>query len=176
MSAWKKCHLVVAAACLVLLVMSPVCYAKDMLLKVNLGGETTDGFSSEEEVVDFSQIENVSKMRFHGEINNGKDFPNVFKTQRFSRHEDLVLKFPIEDGIYKVSLLFAETWDGAYNVGKRVFDVCLYVIFIITFSLFFPLPCSHILFIPPHDRVTNFLLFVHYRFVGVFRVGTKWNR
>lgn len=113
-------------------VIVPVIHASNIEMKLNLGGEAVDGFSAEEEIIDLSNLVNVAKMRFHGDVKHGRDFPNVFRTQRFSRYEDLVLNIPVDDGIYKVSLLFAETWSGAFFVGKRVFDVSL------SSSLFFP--------------------------------------
>lgn len=102
-------------------------YGKLVEMKVNLGGEAVDGFSSEEEVIELPNSENIAKMRFHGSIKNGGIVSNVFRTQRFSRYEDLVLNFPVPDGVYHVELLFAETWKGAFSLGKRVFDVSLSV-------------------------------------------------
>lgn len=107
----------------IILVCVSLAFAKDVELKINLGGEAVDGFTSEEEIVQTPESDNYARMRYHGTLKNGRDFPNVFKTQRFSRYEDLVLKIPVEDGVYKVSLLFAETWEGAFSAGKRVFDV-----------------------------------------------------
>lgn len=98
--------------------------AKLIDMKVNLGGEAVDGFTSEEEIIELPNSENIAKMRFHGSIKNGGAFSNVFRTQRFSRYEDLVLNFPVPDGVYHIELLFAETWKGAFSQGKRVFDVC----------------------------------------------------
>lgn len=97
--------------------------AKYVDLKINLGGEAIDGFSAEEEILNLDNSETLSKMRYHGDIKRGNPHPNVFKTQRFSRYEDLVLNIPVQDGVYSVSLLFAETWDGAFGPNKRVFDV-----------------------------------------------------
>eukprot|EP00178_Gracilaria_changii_P001739 TRINITY_DN12439_c0_g1_i1.p1 TRINITY_DN12439_c0_g1~~TRINITY_DN12439_c0_g1_i1.p1 ORF type:complete len:911 (+),score=106.73 TRINITY_DN12439_c0_g1_i1:590-3322(+) len=91
--------------------------------KINLGGEPTGGFQAEEAVL--SVDENLAKMRFHGSIKGTGTDLNVFKTQRFSRGEDLVLNFPVPDGVYTVTLMFAETWKGAYGAGNRVFDVYL---------------------------------------------------
>lgn len=94
----------------------------DMIdMKINLGGEAVDGFSAEAEALDIG--EDVPKTRFHGAIVGNGDDLNVFKTQRFSRGADLVLNIPVPDGIYTVTLLFAETWNGAFATGKRVFDV-----------------------------------------------------
>lgn len=97
--------------------------AKYVDMKINLGGEAIDGFSAEEEILNLDNSETLSKMRYHGDIKRGNPHPNVFKTQRFSRYEDLVLNIPVQDGVYSVSLLFAETWDGAFGPNKRVFDV-----------------------------------------------------
>lgn len=97
--------------------------AEKVEMQINLGGEAVDGFSAEQEVLDLG--EDMAKMRFHGAISGHGTDLNVFKTQRFSRGEDLVLNVPVPDGIYAVTLLFAETWNGAFAAGKRVFDVSI---------------------------------------------------
>lgn len=90
-------------------------------MKINLGGGHVGDFVAEEEGI---QLEpGMPKMRYHGEIEGAGDDLEVFKTQRFSRGQDLVLKFPVPDGVYSVTLLFAETWKGAFQRGVRVFDV-----------------------------------------------------
>ena len=38
---------------------------------------------------------------------------------------DMVWSFPVENGEYSVKLLFAEIWNGAANIGNRVFDVAI---------------------------------------------------
>lgn len=80
-----------------------------------------DGFQAEEAVLNVD--EKFAKMRYHGTIKGSGADLNVFKTQRFSRAEDLVLNFPVPDGVYSVTLMFSETWKGAYGSGNRVFDV-----------------------------------------------------
>lgn len=90
-------------------------------MKINLGGESVDGFAAEKEFLDLG--DEIPKMRFHGIVKGSGTDLNVFKTQRFARSEDLVLNIPVPDGVYTVSLLFAETWKGAFAAGKRVFDV-----------------------------------------------------
>lgn len=100
-----------------------LCEAKKINLKINLGGNAVAGFIAEEEVLNFN--DEFAKMRFHGKIKGHADDAAIFKTQRFSRNEDLVINIPVPDGIYSVQMLFAETWDGAYGGGKRVFDVRL---------------------------------------------------
>lgn len=49
----------------------------------------------------------------------------IYGTERFNNPNDGNLKytFPVRAGDYKVILHFAEIWDGAYEIGKRVFDV-----------------------------------------------------
>lgn len=108
---------ILSSACLL-----TIAIAARVDMKINLGGEATDGFAAEQEFLDLG--EEMPKMRFHGPIKGGGPDLNVFKTQRFSRSEDLVINIPVEDGVYTVSLLFAETWNGAFAAGKRVFDVC----------------------------------------------------
>lgn len=104
-----------------LAVLAQVSMADKIEMKINFGGEAVDGFSAEEEVLEIG--EDIPKMRFHGAISGSGNDLNVFKTQRFSRGSDLVLNIPVPDGIYTVTLLFAETWKGAFAVGVRVFDV-----------------------------------------------------
>lgn len=109
------------ARCLYVVILLQACLARKIHLKINLGGEAVDGFMAEGEALDVD--ESMPKMRYHGTIGGGGPDLNVFKTQRFSRNEDLVLNIPVPDGIYAVTLLFAETWQGAFEAGKRVFDV-----------------------------------------------------
>lgn len=103
------------------ILLSTLCRAGRVDLKINLGGEATDGFAAEREILDLP--EDMPKTRFHGQIKGSGTDLNVFKTQRFARSEDLVLNIPVPDGVYTVTLLFAETWNGAFSSGKRVFDV-----------------------------------------------------
>lgn len=117
-----------------LLMVVQLSAADKIEMKINLGGEAVDGFSAEQEFLELG--EDIPKMRFHGAISGNGNDANVFKTQRFSRESDLVLNIPVPDGIYTVTLLFAETWNGAYAAGKRVFDVRLNVAFAV-FSVFF---------------------------------------
>jgi Malectin domain len=95
--------------------------AKLFSMKVNLGGPREGDFLAEEEVVQLDP--DCPKMRFHGELQGRGEDLEVFKTQRFARGQDLVLRFPVPDGIYSVTLLFAETWSGAFQRGARLFDV-----------------------------------------------------
>lgn len=106
---------------LLLVCLAAIAYAERINWKINLGGEAVDGFEAEEAVLNVD--ENLAKMRYHGSIKGSGVDLNVFKTQRFSRGEDLVLQFPVPDGIYSVTLMFAETWKGAFGAGNRVFDV-----------------------------------------------------
>lgn len=96
-------------------------YGDRVELRINLGGEAVDGFVAEQEVLDLD--ETMAKTRFHGTIKGTGSDLNVFKTQRFARGEDLVLNIPVPDGVYTVTMLFAETWKGAFASGTRVFDV-----------------------------------------------------
>jgi Malectin domain len=99
------------------------CFAKKVLMKVNLGGGHVGDFAAEEECIQLDP--DMPKMRYHGEIAGHAEDRDVFKTQRFARAQDLILHFPVPDGVYAVTLLFAETWSGAFNRGVRVFDVYL---------------------------------------------------
>lgn len=101
--------------------LSALCSSERIHWKINLGGDAVDDFQAEEAVLNVD--ENLAKMRYHGTIKGSGSDLNVFKTQRFSRAEDLVLNFPVPDGVYSVTLMFSETWKGAYGAGTRVFDV-----------------------------------------------------
>lgn len=113
--------LALLAACLVSL--QHVCSAKRISLKINLGGSHTGDFVPEDGVMEFDP--DMPKMRYHGEIKGAGDDLEVFKTQRFTRGQDLLLKVPVPDGVYSVTLMFAETWSGAFQRGVRLFDVYL---------------------------------------------------
>lgn len=90
-------------------------------MKINLGGDAVDGFEAENAYLNIGN--EVPKMNFRGVIRGEGDDLSVFRTQRFARKEDLVLKIPVPDGMYSVTLMFAETWEGAFQKGARVFDV-----------------------------------------------------
>lgn len=55
----------------------------------------------------------------------GSDDPYLYETERWNDPNAGNLKyvFPVRAGEYKIYLHFAEIWDGAWAVGKRVFDV-----------------------------------------------------
>jgi hypothetical protein len=88
-----------------------------------MGGPHVGDFVAEEEAVQLDP--DIPKMRYHGELQGTGEDLEVFRTQRFTRGRDLVLNFPVPDGIYTVTLLFAETWNGAFQRGVRTFDVYL---------------------------------------------------
>jgi len=112
-----------AAVSLAALLMAPT-DGRRVDLKVNMGGgAVSGGFVSEIEAIDLTDT-SFAKMRDHSGKLTGP-YAEVLQTQRFSREEDLFLHFPVDDGVYTVTLLFAETWDGACESGKRVFDVFL---------------------------------------------------
>lgn len=90
--------------------------------KVNLGGDASGDFLAETSVID---MEDFSRMRTTTATIEKTDNPDVFRTQRFGRAENVMFRIPVPDGVYSVTLLFAETWDGACHVGARVFDVLL---------------------------------------------------
>ncbi|GAB0489739.1 hypothetical protein MMPV_000964 [Pyropia vietnamensis] len=90
--------------------------------KVNLGGDASGDFLAESSVID---MEDFSRLRTATAPIAKTDNPDVFRTQRFGRSENVMFRIPVPDGIYSVTLLFAETWEGACRVGGRVFDVLL---------------------------------------------------
>lgn len=90
--------------------------------KVNLGGDASGDFLAESSVID---MEDFSRLRTATAPIAKTDNPDVFRTQRFGRSENVMFRIPVPDGVYSVTLLFAETWEGACRVGGRVFDVLL---------------------------------------------------
>lgn len=113
------------AAATVLSVFVGISCGEKYELKVNLGGQHVNGFVPETDIVQLE--EGVPYTRYRGEMNAepGDEDVEVFKTQRFSRNEDLFMHFPVPDGVYTITLLFAETFEGAFQAGGRVFDVYL---------------------------------------------------
>lgn len=98
--------------------------AKYIDWKINLGGDAVGAFMGESEVLTFG--DETAKMRFHGKIKGTSSDKDVFKTQRFAREKDLTINVPVPDGVYSVTLMFAETWNGAFGRGKRIFDVSFF--------------------------------------------------
>ena len=90
-------------------------------LKVNLAGGPVGDFLGEDQVLDMTGF---SKNVVRDPIQN-TDQPEVFQSQRFARSSDLTLRLPVPDGIYSVTLLFAETFRRACVAGARVFDISL---------------------------------------------------
>lgn len=95
--------------------------AQKISLKVNLGGGPVGDFLGEEQVIDMTGF---SKNVAHEPIQN-TDQPEVFQAQRFARSSDMTFRIPVPDGIYSVTLLFAETFRPACVPGARVFDISL---------------------------------------------------
>ena len=122
--AMSRVALCVAAAVSLAALLTAPADGRRVDLKVNMGGgPVSGGFVSEIEAIDLTDT-SFAKMRDHSGKLTGP-YAEVLQTQRFSREEDLFLHFPVDDGVYTVTLLFAETWDGACESGKRVFDVFL---------------------------------------------------
>lgn len=90
-----------------------------ILLKVNVGGESVGGFLREKAVFDLSEYPRHQTKHAIKNTNT----PEIFQTQRFARGDDMILRLPVPDGVYSVSLLFAETFKEACKEGKRVFDI-----------------------------------------------------
>lgn len=90
-------------------------------LKVNFGGGPVADFLGEDQALDMSAF---SKNVARHPIQN-TDQPEVFQSQRFSRGADMTFRIPVPDGIYSVTLLFAETFQPACVPGARVFDISI---------------------------------------------------
>jgi len=89
-------------------------------LKVNFGGDSTGDFLGDQQVLD---MQDFSKNYARVPIQN-TDQPEIFQTQLFSRG-DFLFRVPVPDGIYSLTLLFAETFEKACVPGARVFDISL---------------------------------------------------
>lgn len=72
----------------------------------------------------FMDVEGLAKTVTRINIAN-TDQAEIFQSQRFSRGEDFTIRIPVSDGIYSVTLLFAETYAKACVPGGRVFDISL---------------------------------------------------
>lgn len=95
--------------------------AQKISLKVNLGGGPVGDFLGEDQVLDMSGF---SKNIAREPIQN-TDQAEVFQSQRFARGADMTFRVPVPDGIYSLTLLFAETFRPACVPGARVFDISL---------------------------------------------------
>lgn len=112
----------------VLVVLTCVCHTiaqqaprRKIVLKVNLGGGPVGDFLGEDQVL---ETEGLHKATTGHDIQN-TDQKEIFQSQRFARGEDFVMRLPVPDGIYSVTLLFAETYEKACIPGGRVFDISL---------------------------------------------------
>lgn len=120
-------YLTLLTASLLYLTVLPVAHAqfatenKKVLLKVNLGGGPVGDFLGEDQVLDVEDFaKNVARIDIHN-----TDQPQIFQSQRFARSQDMTFRIPVPDGIYSVTLLFAETYEPACVHGGRVFDIAL---------------------------------------------------
>lgn len=96
-------------------------FAQKISLKVNLGGGPVGDFLGEEQVLDMTGFsKNVARVPIQN-----TDQPELFQSQRFARSSDMTLRIPVPDGVYSVTLLFAETFRPACVPGARVFDISL---------------------------------------------------
>lgn len=92
--------------------------SKKVNLKVNFGGVPSGQFLADYQVLDMSDFpKNFARV----DIQN-TDQPDVFQTQLFSRR-DFTFRIPVPDGLYAVTLLFAETFRPACQPGARLFDI-----------------------------------------------------
>lgn len=90
-------------------------------LKVNFGGGPVADFLGEDQALDMSAFaKNVARHPIQN-----TDQSEVFQSQRFSRGADMSFRIPVPDGIYSVTLLFAETFKPACVPGARVFDISI---------------------------------------------------
>ena len=114
-------HRILFSPLLILLHVTLVVHATRVSLKINIGGGQVGGFLAESDVLEVEK--SMPRTQYRGNIDSETEDSDVFRTQRFTRHEDLVLHVPVADGIYDVTLLFAETWKGSFQEDARVFYV-----------------------------------------------------
>jgi large repetitive protein len=92
-------------------------------IRVNAGGSAyTDGATN---VWSADTGYNTGSTASSGSAIAGTTDDTLFQTNRWDSAggSELEYSFSVPNGLYKVRLLFAETWSGAYSVNARVFDV-----------------------------------------------------
>jgi len=92
-------------------------------IRVNAGGSAfTDGASN---VWSADTGYNTGSTASTGGAISGTTDDTLYQTNRWdgAGGSELEYSFTVPNGFYEVSLLFAETWSGAFSVGARVFDV-----------------------------------------------------
>lgn len=111
------------AFCVALIPAITLANQKKIVLKVNLADGQVGDFLGEESVFDMD-ADGYAKQNFRGLIQQ-TDQPELFQKQRFSRDHDFMIRAPVPDGVYSVTLLMAETYEPACQPGSRVFDISL---------------------------------------------------
>lgn len=112
-----------ALAVLLLCFKDVAAQTKKILLKVSLGDGPSGDFLGESDVYDM-ESEGYTKQTSKNPI-QGTTQPELFQKQRFSRGQDLMLRVPVPDGVYSLTLLMAEVYEPACAPGARVFDIAL---------------------------------------------------
>ena len=92
-------------------------------IRVNTGG--TSSFDSEGNSWSADYAYNTGNVATYGGNVAGTSDSWLYQTLRWdtSSAPELQYSFSIPNGTYRVKLLFAETWSGAFQVGVRKFDV-----------------------------------------------------
>lgn len=93
--------------------------SRKILFKVNLNGPPHGDFLAEEQTIAMDFPGNSCKRKISNTAAS-----EIFQTNRFSRRH-FTLRIPVPDGIYSLTLLFAETYEKACVPGGRVFDIAL---------------------------------------------------
>jgi hypothetical protein len=105
------------------LVCNVAAATQKIVLKVNLGGGPVGDFLGESDVFDM-EADDYPKQVSRAEIKQ-TDQMELFQHQRFSRSQDMMIRVPVPDGVYSVTLLMAELYQPACMPGARVFDISL---------------------------------------------------
>lgn len=114
----KPTTFLLAALPLLVLAQGP---SQKISFKVNLGGGPVGDFLGEEQALDMSAFsKNIARVPIQN-----TDQAEIFQSQRFARASDFTMRIPVPDGVYSVTLLFAETFRPACVPGARVFDISL---------------------------------------------------
>eukprot|EP00182_Erythrolobus_australicus_P002172 CAMPEP_0185841436 /NCGR_PEP_ID=MMETSP1353-20130828/17889_1 /TAXON_ID=1077150 /ORGANISM="Erythrolobus australicus, Strain CCMP3124" /LENGTH=534 /DNA_ID=CAMNT_0028540907 /DNA_START=61 /DNA_END=1665 /DNA_ORIENTATION=- len=96
---------------------------KPVLITMNIGGATAGDYRTENQKWWIMKPDSRRKLIVDAKYMQPPELADVFRSQVSSHHDDLRLKIPVMAGVYKVHLMFAELWPGAFNKGKRLFDI-----------------------------------------------------
>lgn len=94
-------------------------------LRINVGGDQYTDLNGDVWLADYGyNTGRIFPSRGNKSI-AGTDNDTLYQTQRFdsASGDELEYRFSVANGTYDIKLHFAETYSGAFGVGKRVFDM-----------------------------------------------------